>query len=66
MAEWRVAEQEIVHLQGNDENGYEPGVFLVVKPTQALVDPGAGSDLVGLTVLNRESRALADIGLRYA
>eukprot|EP00959_Pyramimonas_sp_CCMP1952_P057041 1190899-Pyramimonas_sp.AAC.1 len=40
-------------------------VYLVARATQGLVDPGAGSDLVGLAALNRESHALAEVGLRF-
>eukprot|EP00959_Pyramimonas_sp_CCMP1952_P037440 783527-Pyramimonas_sp.AAC.1 len=37
--------------------------FLPTRPAQALVDPGAGGDLAGVSALNRESEALARVGL---
>eukprot|EP00959_Pyramimonas_sp_CCMP1952_P338306 7084538-Pyramimonas_sp.AAC.1 len=40
-------------------------VYIVAEADQALVDPGAGSDLVGVQALNREAQALATHGLTY-
>eukprot|EP00959_Pyramimonas_sp_CCMP1952_P002176 44815-Pyramimonas_sp.AAC.1 len=40
-------------------------VYLSASVTQGLVDPGAGSDIVGLPSLNREAEALARHGRRY-
>ena len=45
ISQWRDLQEEIT----------KDGVFLVSLATQALVDPGAGSDLVGVQALNRES-----------
>eukprot|EP00959_Pyramimonas_sp_CCMP1952_P408485 8561103-Pyramimonas_sp.AAC.1 len=40
-------------------------MYLVSRPTHGLVDPGAGSDLVGRDSLNREAVELARLGLTY-
>eukprot|EP00959_Pyramimonas_sp_CCMP1952_P154351 3229148-Pyramimonas_sp.AAC.1 len=56
MQDWKEVGQELL------DDGC---VYLVARATQGLVDPGAGSDLVGLAALNRESKALAAIGMKY-
>ncbi|CAK0862639.1 unnamed protein product, partial [Prorocentrum cordatum] len=45
--------------------GHIHEIYLVSRPTQGLVDPGAGSDLVGRDSLNREAVELARLGLTY-
>ena len=52
---WREVEEEFT----------TQAIYLAASSTQALVDPGAGSDLIGIDALDRETDALAEQGLRF-
>eukprot|EP00959_Pyramimonas_sp_CCMP1952_P333455 6982227-Pyramimonas_sp.AAC.1 len=41
-------------------------IFLDAPATQGLIDPGAGSDIVGRRALDKESKVLAKHGLQFA
>eukprot|EP00959_Pyramimonas_sp_CCMP1952_P125387 2621427-Pyramimonas_sp.AAC.1 len=57
---------ELEKLKGIRKEAQAIEVYLNASATQGLVDPGAGSDVVGLPSLNREAEALARRGLRCA